>query len=327
MPTQTKPPLVSCLLGGLMLAALSARSSAEKVEENDDALTFVYIHGFGGLRENPKFCRNLREFLAGKGTGSKVINYEWDSVAVDPLKPAASWLKSQQRADAEAAKFKAEIIDKQEAAGSRYVLVGFSVGSRVILRALEQCDARLEGLAGVYFLGSAITKDTTLAKRVALPEGMKITNYHSPLRDKVHAMAFKMMSDTPAGGQDGFDDQEVFENLPVSCTHAHKGVGVTIDYSGLAEAIGAIELFQNGTRIPGDTSFNIKSPVGGGDVWWNKVMRVQVDNDDGSATFEIEQHNARPGYYRALRVGEGGQRTRVARGGSLHAILGELGVK
>jgi hypothetical protein len=181
-------------------------------------------------------------------------------------------------------------------------------------------------LAGVYFLGAAITKDTTLATTTALPAGMKITNYHSPLRDKIHAMAFNFMSETPAGGQDGFKDESVFENLAVSCSHAHKGVGVPIDYSGLAEAIGAIELYQQGQLIPGETSFNINTRVGEGDVWWNKVMRFSVPIDGREATVEIEQHNARPGYYRALRLRDDGGRERIARGDNLHAILEELGV-
>ena len=99
-------------------------------------------------------------------------------------------------------------------------MVGFSVGSRVVLKSLGACESELKGLSGVYFLGSAMTKDTTLKHRVALPKGMKITNYHSPMRDMVHAMAFNFMSETPPGGQVGFDDEKVFENYPVSCAHA-----------------------------------------------------------------------------------------------------------
>ena len=315
---------------GTLLAALWLAPQAPAAGEappETDGVTFVYVHGFGGKREDPKFCRNMRAFLAKHATGSEIINYEWDSVTVDPLQPKAAWIKSQQRADEEAARFKTEVIDKREAKRSPYVLIGFSVGSRVVLRALEQCESELESLAGVYFLGSALTKDTTLTRRVALPAGMKITNYHSPLRDKVHAMAFKFASDIPAGGQKGFDDRTVFENLAVSCTHAHKGVGVPIDYSGLAEAIAAIELFQNGTQLPGETSFNVTTKVGAGGVWWNKVMKLETTIDAEPAMVEIEQQNTRPGYYRALHLKADGTRHRVARGNSMHAILSHLGAK
>ncbi len=288
-------------------------------------LTFVYLHGFGGIKEDPEFCENMREFLAEAGNASRVVNYEWESVRVDPLQAGASWLESQRRADMEAGRFKEEIIDPLEAERSPYVLVGFSVGSRVVLRALEQVDGELESLRGVYFLGPAMTKDTTLADRGVLPGDMKITNYHSPLHDVVHKVAFDFMSEVPAGGQVGFDDEAVFENLPVSCSHVHKGVGVHIDYSGLAGAIAAIELYRSGVRIPGDTKFNLETGVGDGEVWWNKVARVGARLDGEAAEVEIEQHNMRAGYYRALRVDPDGGRTRVARGGNLHAILDEIG--
>ena len=35
-------------------------------------------------------------------------------------------------------------------------------------------------------------------------------------------VAFNFMSASPAGGRVGFDDDEVFDNFAVACTHAHK---------------------------------------------------------------------------------------------------------
>ncbi len=69
-----------------------------------------------------------------KGRPAEVINYEWDSVRVDVLQAGASWIKAQEMADAEAPRFKREVIDRLERQGQSYVLVGFSVGSRVVLR-------------------------------------------------------------------------------------------------------------------------------------------------------------------------------------------------
>lgn len=302
-------------------------AAAEPAKHNKQALTFVYIHGFGGEKKSPQFCKNMREFLNAAGDESRVVNYRWDSVKVDPLRAGASWKSSQKRADQEAPRFRKEIIDNLERGQSPYVLVGFSVGSRVILRALEDIDYPLNHLAGIYFLGSAMTRDTTLADSTALPEGMKIINYHSPLRDTVHSAAFNFISAIPAGGQVGFDDVTVFENRRVSCAHAHKGVGVHIDYSGLAGAIASIELYKRGIRIPGTTKFNVVMRVGEGSMWWNKILNVRVLLDKGPAVFEIEQHNMRPGYFRALRISDDGKRTRIARGENLHAILEELGVE
>ncbi|MCP4847253.1 MAG: DUF726 domain-containing protein [Verrucomicrobiaceae bacterium] len=303
-------------------------SNAQPAGRADDGMiTFVYIHGFGGEKQSPQFCDNIREFIATTNNRSRVVNYRWDSIKVDPLRAGASWRSSQKRADKEAGRFRREIIDKLEAGQDPYVLVGFSVGSRVIMGALEDIDLPLRNLQGVYFLGSAMTRDTTLTDRSALPKGMRIINYHSPLRDTVHSAAFNFMSEIPAGGQVGFDDHAVFENRRVSCSHAHKGIGIHIDYSGLAEPIASLELYRTGVRIPGKTKLNIVMPVGEGSVWWNKVLSVEVLRGIGRGRFEIEQHNMRYGYFRAVRVGEDGKRTRVARGENLHAILEQLGIE
>jgi hypothetical protein len=313
--------------GIIALVAYTAINAAQPdppEEPEGDDLTFVYIHGFGGLKEDPEFCQKLREFIGERRVDARVINYEWDSVKVSPLRAGASWKTSQQRADKEAKRFKSEVLDKLEKAKTPYIIVGFSVGTRVVLGALEQTTAKLKSLEGIYFLGSALTNDATLENRETLPAGMKIVNYHSPSHDIVHRAAFEFMSPIPAGGRVGFSDRTLFENLPVSCSHAHKGVGIHIDYSSLAEAIAEIELYQTGARRPGETKFNWKTRVGDGGVWWNRVAKVRASHDSSPVEVEIEQHNVRHGYFRALLVDKKGGRTRIARGEDLGAILTEI---
>ena len=305
-------------------ALYSSAGTSPDPPKGEDPLVFVYVHGFGGVKESPEFCENLREFLSENEVPSEVVNYEWDSAKVEVLQAGASWLKAQKNADAEAPKFKREVLDKLEREGRKYVVIAFSVGSRVVLKSLDSTESELKGLRGVYFLGSAMTKDVTLSNRAALPKGMKITNYHSPTRDLVHQLAFNFMSEVPPGGQVGFDDTDVFENYPVSCAHAHKGVGIATDYSGLAEAIAYLELYEYGVSVPGRTKLNWKTAVMEGELWWNKLRTLEVEKH---GTVELQQHTARPGYYRAVRVAEDGKRKRIARGENLHAILEELGVR
>jgi len=290
-----------------------------------DKLVFVYLHGFGGVKENPRFCVNLREFLAKAPCNCEVRNYEWDSVDIRIMKAGASWLAAEKKADAEAERFKRRVIDKLEREATPYVLVGFSIGSRVILRAVEESRGTLRMLRGVYFLGAAMTRDTTLDKG-CLPRGMKVINYHSPARDSVHRIAFNFMEEIPAGGRVGFDDNEVFDNYAVSCTHAYKGVGPHIDYSQLAYAIGYVALLKERIFVPGDTAYNIAAPVGEGDVWWNKILRMDGTIKGQPCTLEIEQLNLNLDYFRAIAVSSDGARRRVARGNNLHAILDALGV-
>ncbi|MFO7870173.1 MAG: hypothetical protein R6V03_01930 [Kiritimatiellia bacterium] len=292
---------------------------------SDTNLTFVYLHGFGGIKKDPAFCDNLKTFIDETECDCEVRNYEWDSVDIAITRAGANWLEAEKRADAEAVRFKKTVINSFERQGTPYVLVGFSIGSRVILRAMEDSRGSLKFLRGIYFLGSAMTRDTSINPEY-LPDGMKIINYHSPLRDKVHRMAFNFMEDKPAGGCVGFGDEKVFENYAVSCTHAHKGVGVHIDYSQLAHAIGYIALLKERIMIPGETSFNVVTPVGEGDVWWNKILRMEYVVDGEKNTLEIEQHNINADYFRAVAVSPDGDRRRVARGSNIHAILEELDV-
>jgi len=68
----------------LVLAVMCSIQSpgAEAIDPpkgSKDSLVFVYVHGFGDVKEPPEFCDNLREFLVAEEVGSEVINYEWDS--------------------------------------------------------------------------------------------------------------------------------------------------------------------------------------------------------------------------------------------------------
>lgn len=305
------------------MGALNAVAQVSNTQRTD--LVFIYIHGFGGEKIAPQFCVNMKEFLTETKAPARVENYIWDSVEIEILKAGANWRASEQRADEESSHYAASIIDKYEQTQTPYVLVAFSLGSRVVLGALEARKGKLRSLRGVYFLGSAMAKDTGLSEHV-LPSGMKIINYHSPLRDKVHKMAFHFMNDLPAGGEVGFEDATAFENYAVSCTHTHKGVGVHIDYSQLAVPIAYIELFKKGFLIPGQLSYNVTSKAGEGDVWWNKVLRVSAMWDGKRVPVVIEQNNMNAGYFRALMVKNDGTRKRIARGQNLHTILTLLSV-
>lgn len=313
--------LYLCLL--VVLGTLNAFAGIRNTPPAD--LVFVYIHGFGGEKRDPQFCVNMTEFLTETKATARVENYIWDSVEIEIPKAGANWRECENRADEESSHFAARIIDKYEQTRTPYVLVGFSIGSKVVLGALEARKGKLKYLHGVYFLGSAMPKDTSLSEDV-LPSGMKIINYHSPLRDKVHRTAFRFINDLPAGGEVGYDCTSTFENYAVSCTHTHKGVGVHIDYSQLAVPIAYIELFKKGFLIPGRLSFNLTSKVGEGDVWWNKVLRVSAMLDGKPVPVVIEQNNMRADYFRALMIKDDGTRKRIARGQNLHAILTFLDV-
>ncbi|MDA1043782.1 MAG: hypothetical protein O3C57_01020, partial [Verrucomicrobia bacterium] len=188
----------------------------------------------------------------------------------------------------------------------------------------ERSAGKLTMLRDVYFLGSAMPRSETLSE-TALPQGRRIVNYHSPKWDIVHQTAFSFMNRLEAGGQTGFDSTNVFENMPVSCTHTHKGVGLAIDYSQLAVAIAYIALYQEGIRLDGKTGLNLSMPVGDGDTWWNRVLTISVETDGEPQMVDIEQHTVAADYFRAVRLEPDGTRRRIARGHNMHAILEAVG--
>jgi hypothetical protein len=291
-----------------------------QTQTNANELTFIYIHGFGGEKSNPRFCENLNSFLDEHNLTNRVVNIEWDSVKIAPLKAGASWHESETRADALGLHFRTNVMDRYEARQEPYVLIGFSIGTRVLLGALNTSNAVPTMLRGVYFLGAAMTRDTTI-DQTRLPAGMRITNYHSPTWDIVHQTAFKFMNTEEAGGRVGFNDSAVFNNFSVSSTHMHKEVGMPLDYSQLATAIAYLALDNEDVRLPGGTRFNIRTRVGDGALWWNKVHSLPGPSGASNDVFTIEQHAIKAGYFRALHTTPDGRRRRVARGKNMHAIL------
>ena len=304
------------ILSMLSVSLLPVKAEAQNTQRVE--LAFNYIHGFGGDKQDPAFCQNMREYIETTHTPCRTENYPWDSVKVQPIKPGASWIESQQRATHEASRYRTRVIERYEREQIPYVLVGFSIGSRVILDALAQTTNQLQYIEGVYFLGSAMTNDASISSS-PLPTGMRITNYHSPNRDKVHSMAFTFMSDSEAGGRTGFSDTNLFHNLPVCCTHAHKGVGVHIDYSQLAQPIAEISLSKRGITTPGTVRYNSTQSIDDKNSWWNTVLLKEMPYGE---SITIEQSNLNSNYYRAIRITEGGKRERVARGYGLQAVLG-----
>jgi hypothetical protein len=288
-------------------------------------LVFVYIHGFGGAKKSPQFCENLNSFLKKTPYNCEVRNHEWDSVKINVTTLGAGWLKAERLADKEAAKFKKTVIDPLEASRTPYVIVGYSIGTRVVLRALEQTDGKMKMLKGVYFLGSAMNRDITI-KPKHLPSGLKIVNYHSPKRDQVHQLAFHFMEEIPAGGRLGFDDTSVFENYTVACSHTHKPIAPHIDYSQMAQPIAYIALMDQRMHLPGKTSFNLKNKVNGSAVWWNKIIRIPCKLKGKSCVLELEQQNMNKDYFRAVAEYPDGTRVRVARGNNIHAIIDSLNI-
>jgi hypothetical protein len=94
----------------------------------------------------------------------------------------------------------------------------------------------------------------------------------------------------------------------------------------MGEAVGYRILYHEHVLVKGTTKWNIRFPVGKGDVWWNNVF-IFDDCDLNGATVQIviQQHSVNPDHYRAVSV-SGDDRYREAWGNNLHALLKKLGI-
>ena len=310
-------PLLSPVLSSCYIVEPLPENFQQKVLYNQPdkhKLVIIYLHGFGGARKQPAFVDNMQDFLNDhKITDCKVENFMWDSQKISPKRAGRDWVDAKEKADKTAIKL-GKFINEYEKSKTPYVLVGFSLGTRVIIKTLEQ-EQNLKMLQQVFFMGSALPHNLQTSKKI-LQKNRKIINYHSIYLDSVLDKTFYFMEGIQAGGQKGFDDSKLFANYPVTCSHLWKPV-ISYDYSTLAEAIGYIALNQQKVTLAGSSNINIKMPVLDGDIWWNDILRVKNDS------VLIQQHRD-TGFYRAVDVDSDGSRTRIAWNSNLHTILKEL---
>ncbi|HXK48834.1 MAG TPA: DUF726 domain-containing protein [Clostridiales bacterium] len=282
-------------------------------------LVFVYVHGFGEYGLETSFEEKMREFLEPVKDRTDVFTYRWERVLINPLKVIDQWQNSKARADSVAPHLLNNIVLKLEELEVPYVIIGYSLGSRVVSKALSLADRELKYLKGIYFMGSAMPNDfrPDISK---LPPGMKIINYYSKFFDTVLKMSYSYAEKNEAGGEVGFSDS-AFVNYRTVCTHVHKGGPVQRDYTELAEPIGYLSLMKEGIFYKESyIGHNMEMPVLNGGIQWNDIVIY-----DHPRKILIQQ-NMTTGHYRAVEITADGGRTRVAWGNSLHAILDGLGM-
>lgn len=309
-----RPFLVPIFLVATFMATLFSSSEARAGDQK--SMDFIYVNGFGERRFPPEFQTKMKAFLQQLSGDFDVSTFRWDSLKLDIRKVAHQWNKAKRNADSEAKRFAKEVIERNEREKRPYVLVGYSLGSRIIAGALKETDIKIEYLRGIYFLGSALPRDYKIDSS-ALPDGFRIINYHSDQLDHVLKFSFYNAEGIKAGGEIGFDDDKNFMNLRTVATHVHKGGPLQRDYSNLAEAIGYLSLYGEDILLnKGKSNFNIESKVTSGNLNWNDIYMLNIDSRD-----YLIQQNANTKYYRGLFIDKNGKRIRKAWGRNLHAVL------
>lgn len=315
---------VSSIAVVTLVLGLSNRAFAESeplavVRPLPREVTFVYIHGFGEHREVLPFHEEMEEFLGKWELKAAVETYRWDDLELQPTMLVAQWNQSKERVVSKVPDFTESIIRKYESLKKPYVLIGYSLGSRLVAASLKENKEPLESLLGVYFLGSALPNNHSFDE-VSLPPGMKIANYYSSKFDVTLKFSFYHAEGIRAGGETGFDNP-LIENYRTACTHMHLVGPLHRDYSSLASAIGWLTYYKQGVYLspaPDDKMpSELALPAGSGKIHWNEIHRF------GSVIIE---ENANADIYRAIQVTPENKRSHIGWSRNMHQLLGHIGL-
>jgi len=293
--------------------------SVAKTEPNpEQQITFIYVHGFLENDDVPPFQAELNEFIAKWKLPAETQTYHWERIRLKPTMIVAQWNQSKQAVVAKTSDFTENVIDKFEEAKKPYVLIGYSLGTRLLASSLKEYEQPLKSLLGVYFLGSALPHNHQFAD-IDLPEGMKISSYHSSKFDSVLKFSFYHAEGIRAGGEMGFQDQLV-TNHRTACSHIPFKTPIQRDYSSLAPSIVWQTYYRQNKLLSSNQDFKIgqvKLPAGSGNMHWNEIYR------EGDITIE---KNTNGEIYRAVQADEKSKRSTIAWHHNMHDLLVQIGL-
>ena len=283
---------------------------------SDKDMVFIYVHGFAEYKKIEPLKKKMQKFLAEyPELNYDVMTYRWEKNRLNLLKPIEQWENSKKVADSSVVHFQNNIISKLEEKKVPYVIVGYSLGTRLVTKALESGKNELKYLKDIYYLASALPKNIK-PKINILPKGMKIISYYSKFFDEVLKISFRFQENIAAGGEVSFEDTTLFRNYRTVCTHVHKGGPIQRDYSNMAPAIAMLTLFKENIFIEGEPlKYNLDMLVMDGEVQWNDIIEFDTNYKI------LIQQNVNTYHYRAVEIDSNGFRTRRAWGSDLHMIL------
>lgn len=302
----------------LLFAAVDARSQTDaKHAKPVKPLTFVYVHGFIENEKVPSFQQALDKFISKWSLSANTQTYRWEQKRIKPTMIVAQWNQSKTAVMNKVPDFTETIIKTFEAEERPYVLVGYSLGTRLIAGALSDYDQPLKSLQGVYFLGSALPHDYDFGK-IDLPNQMKIRSYYSEKFDSVLKFSFYHAEGIRAGGEVGFPDSLV-ENYRTACNHISFKTPIQRDYSSLAPAIVWQTYAQQNLLI--STSKEVKKgkvtmPAGSGELHWNEILK--------SGDILVEK-NTNAEIYRAIRISDKHRKT-IGWSRNMHDLMIKVGL-
>jgi len=327
LPVSRDNALLAVLATGAFINLIVILEKALRRADIED-IAIIYVYGFtddsGALNSerlrsfNDAYVRALPNY--SKEIVITLDNYVWDSAEVRLMgvklegrwkllqygQSKEHWSQAKDNALREGKKLYLSKIKKFEKRGLPYYIIGYSLGTRIVLEAMNQSRDELKMLRGVFFLGSALPVESTVTSN-ALRKGQRIVSYYSK-KDSTLGKYFRATESVEAGGHAGFLDEGTFLNLETFYDHS--------EYCELINPLCDIILYEEGSHtLIGQYRTCQPSESGSG---WNSLYTFAGRRaEDGQLL--IQYRNSR---YRALRMDA--KPVCVAESDNLHLLLKNL---
>jgi hypothetical protein len=242
-----KKRLKTLLLKGILMKYILIffifffQSCSEPAQNLNSTTKIIFIHGFDGgtTEKESKFDDDIREvFMEYAMFNPDVEFYQWDSkgriltkgvlpqIIKDTVTFPLRWKKAKIYAKKHEAKNFLNYIEKLEDKKQPYYIIGYSLGTKVIVEALNLRKDKFNMLKGIYFIGAAIPESTKINTKI-LPNNFKIINFYSPKYDQVLKKIYNIAENPSAflgfgdraGGEKGFKDENIFKNFKTNSSH------------------------------------------------------------------------------------------------------------
>jgi hypothetical protein len=220
--------------------------------KNYDITTIIFVSGFNASRIAREFTPELQKWFKQipdfhvriKNHGWKSRKMRRGSYLIDAIKMPERWNEANKKAVREVSRLSRR-IKSYEKKGKSYYLIGYGLGTKVILKSLEKQKKRLNNLKGIYFLGTTLAKNSKLRNPRILPKGIKIINFYSPKYDNVLKSLTKITK-TKIAGITGFKNH-YFQNFKTDSSHSPRDD--ECNFFNLADSIGYFIAYNEGYTI------------------------------------------------------------------------------
>jgi len=242
--------IISIILMTLPVTSIMA-SSCDNLPpappKNYKITTIIFVSGFNASRIAREFTPKLQKWFKQipdfkvriKNHGWKSRKMRRGSYLIDGIKVPEKWKKANKAALKEARRLSRR-IKSYERKGKAYYLIGYGLGTKVILESLNKQKKKLKNLKGIYFLGAAMPNTSKLRNFRILPKGIKIINFYSPKYDSV------LKSQPQLAGINGFK-KHYFQNFKTEASHSPRDD--KCNYYNLTNTLGYFIAYNEGYTI------------------------------------------------------------------------------